>query len=73
MNSLPDRRRMKGVGRVAFIAHLAEITAELGGRLVDQGGPGALSVQLSLPTAALTQHAPDPHSSDRPPYVRRYE
>ena len=24
-----DRRRMKGVGRVAFIAHLAEITAEL--------------------------------------------
>jgi hypothetical protein len=29
MNSPPDRRRMKGVGRVAFVAHLAEITAEL--------------------------------------------
>jgi len=29
MSSPPDRRRMKGVGRVAFIAHLAEITAEL--------------------------------------------
>ena len=29
MSSSPDRRRMKGVGRVAFIAHLAEITAEL--------------------------------------------
>jgi hypothetical protein len=29
MNPPPDRRRMKGVGRVAFIAHLAEITEEL--------------------------------------------
>jgi hypothetical protein len=29
MSSSPDRRRMKGLGRVAFIAHLAEITAEL--------------------------------------------
>ena len=29
MNPSPDRRHMKGVGRVAFIAHLAEITAEL--------------------------------------------
>lgn len=29
MSPLPDRRRMKGVGRVSFIAHLGEITAEL--------------------------------------------
>lgn len=29
MNASPDRRRMKGIGRVTFIAHLAEITAEL--------------------------------------------
>jgi hypothetical protein len=29
MNSPPDRQRMKGVGRVAFIAHIADITAEL--------------------------------------------
>ncbi len=29
MSSSPDRRHMKGVGRVAFVAHLAEITAEL--------------------------------------------
>lgn len=29
MNASPDRRPMKGVGRVTFIAHLAEITAEL--------------------------------------------
>jgi hypothetical protein len=29
MNALSDRRRMKGIGRVAFIAHLAEITTEL--------------------------------------------
>ena len=29
MNSLPARRRVKGLGRVAFIANLREITAEL--------------------------------------------
>jgi hypothetical protein len=30
MSPLPERKRMKGVGRVAFMAHLAEITADLG-------------------------------------------
>jgi hypothetical protein len=29
MNTSHDRRPMKGIGRVTFIAHLAEITAEL--------------------------------------------
>lgn len=29
MNTSPDRRSTKGVGRVTFMAHLAEITAEL--------------------------------------------
>jgi hypothetical protein len=29
MNTSADRRPMKGIGRVTFIAHLAEITAEL--------------------------------------------
>lgn len=29
MSPLPERKRMKGVGRVAFVAHLAEITADL--------------------------------------------
>ncbi|HEX5416705.1 MAG TPA: TraK family protein [Chloroflexota bacterium] len=29
MNQLPERKRMKGIGRVAFMAHLAEIIADL--------------------------------------------
>jgi Family of unknown function (DUF5338) len=29
MNESPDQKRMRGIGRVTFLAHLAEITAEL--------------------------------------------
>jgi hypothetical protein len=83
MSSSPDRRRMKGLGRVAFIAHLAEITAELDAgwpiKAVYENRKGRLGMSYAQFTRYVdqvvrhgrrTQIPPHPTSAPSQPPVR---
>jgi Family of unknown function (DUF5338) len=51
MSEPPDQKRMRGVGRVTFLAHLAEITAELDAgwplKVVYQNRSGRLGISYT--------------------------
>ncbi len=86
MNTSPDRRRMKGMGRVIFVAHLAEITAELAagrslkavyehrrGRLGISYAQFARYVDRFIRSRARDQTPASPSTTTPPPELARPE
>lgn len=86
MSTAPDRRSMQGIGRVTFIAHLAEITAELDagrslkaiyeqrrGRLGISYSQFARYVDRFIRRSARDQTLPPPSTAASPPQVPRVQ
>lgn len=73
MSEPPDQKRMRGVGRVTFLAHLAEITAELDAgwplKVVYQNRSGRLGIsytQFTRYVDRIVRHAARTPAPARP-------